>query len=128
MRELDQHAFRLVLDDDREERVDACEVLIANSGLIGVQPLRWGPDVGLDDGELDVCVVRARTLVDYLAVFVNVMRAPENRDAHVECHKAAQQIAIHTRSPLPIQADGDLIGETPLHVQLIPAAVAVFVP
>jgi diacylglycerol kinase family enzyme len=38
------------------------------------------------------------------------------------------EIVIETRRPLPVQADGEIIGETPVEVEIVAAAVRVIVP
>ena len=52
--------------DGRRTRHRASQVLVANGGILGQPPFRWGPGIRPDDGRLDVCVIRARTLLDYL--------------------------------------------------------------
>ena len=56
------HAHRRRPDD----RGRASQVVVANVGMLGQPPFRWGPDIRPDDGRIDVCVVRARTGLDYL--------------------------------------------------------------
>jgi diacylglycerol kinase (ATP) len=41
---------------------------------------------------------------------------------------AERSIAINADRPLPVQADGDVIGQTPVHVQVVPKAVQIIVP
>jgi diacylglycerol kinase family enzyme len=47
---------------------------------------------------------------------------------HVRCIRVERSVTIDADQPLPVQADGDLIGQTPVHVRLIPSAVQVIVP
>ena len=44
-------------------------MVVANTGMMGQPPFRWGPGIRADDGRLDVCIVRARTVLDYLGIF-----------------------------------------------------------
>lgn len=55
------HRFELTLDGERQV-VRAAELTIANSGAMGDPALRWSPEVELDDGHMDVCIVRARSV------------------------------------------------------------------
>ena len=43
-------------------------MVVANVGTLGQPPFRWGPGIRPDDGRVDVCIVRARTLLDYLTL------------------------------------------------------------
>jgi diacylglycerol kinase family enzyme len=47
---------------------------------------------------------------------------------HVTYKVAERTVAIATRKPLPVQADGELIGETPIEVKVVPGAGRVVVP
>ncbi len=119
--------FRIVADD-RQERLHASQIVIANSGILGQPPFRWGPDIEPHDGLLDVCIVRARTLLDYLSLGWHVVRGQHKQSPNVRYLRARRQIVIETDHPLPVQADGEIIGETPVQVELVAAAVRVIVP
>ena len=41
---------------------------------------------------------------------------------------AHSQIKIDSLSPLSVQGDGDVIGNTPIEVRVLPAAVQIIVP
>ena len=47
----------------------AAEIVITNVGQVGTTPVRWGPDVRVDDGVISVCPVYARTALDVLGVY-----------------------------------------------------------
>jgi diacylglycerol kinase (ATP) len=118
----------VVVTDGREKRVRASEIVVANCGILGQPPFRWGPDIRLDDGRLDVCVVRARNLVDYLKISWYVITARHKRSPNVRYLSARRNVAIAARRPLPVQGDGEIIGETPVTVDVVPNAVVVIVP
>src|SRR5205807_1616439 len=71
--------FLLEVDGQRSRR-RASQVVLANVGTLGQSPFRWGPDIRPDDGRLDVCIVRARTALDYLRLAWNVMWGQHQRD------------------------------------------------
>ena len=102
--------------------------MLANSGALGTSGLRWGPDVRVDDGRIDVCILRARTLFDYLSVGWNVVRGRHRDERNIQYLTARRAVAIHTEHPIPVQGDGEVIGETPLEVQVVPGALRVVVP
>jgi diacylglycerol kinase family enzyme len=41
--------------------------------------------------------------------------------------KVQQKITIETGRPLPVQADGEIVGFTPVQVEVAPGAVQIFV-
>jgi diacylglycerol kinase (ATP) len=119
--------FSIVVDG-RRIRPRASEVMIANGGVLGTPPFRWGPDIRPDDGQIDVCIVSARTAIDYLMLGWHMLRGQQKRDRNIRYLRAEHSIAISADHPLPIQADGEIIGETPVQIQVVPDAVRVIVP
>jgi diacylglycerol kinase family enzyme len=114
--------------DGRTTHRRASQVLLANCGTLGQPPFRWGPDIAPGDGRIDVCIARARTLIDYTRLGWLVLRGRHRDSPNVHYLAAHRSIAIHTRKPLPVQADGEIIGETPVDVQVIRGAIRVVVP
>jgi YegS/Rv2252/BmrU family lipid kinase len=119
--------FMLVIDGVRH-RLSASEVLLANGGVLGVDPLRWGPDIHPDDGQIDVCVVWAKTLADYSGLLWHAILGQQRRSRGLRYYKASKTISVNAKKPLPVQADGEIIGTTPLQVQVVPHAVQIAVP
>jgi YegS/Rv2252/BmrU family lipid kinase len=117
-----------IVADGRRARPRALQVVLANSGTLGVSGLRWGPDVRVDDGQIDVCILRARTLLDFVSVAWSVIRGRHGKDRKIHYLTARQAVAVGTDRPLPVQGDGEVIGETPLEVRMVPRAVRVVVP
>jgi diacylglycerol kinase (ATP) len=99
-----------------------------NSGGLGEPYFHWEPHIHLDDGRLDVFVLRARTTPDYLRVVWGLLLGRQKRDPNVRFLSAERSIAINVDRPLPVQADGDVIGQTPIQVQVVPNALQVIVP
>jgi len=114
--------------DGQSSRLRASEVLIVNSGGLGEPYFHWKPHIRLDDGRLDVFVLRAQTAPDYLRVAWELLLGRQKRDPNVRFLSAERSIAINADRPLPVQADGDVIGQTPIQVQVVPNALQVIVP
>jgi diacylglycerol kinase family enzyme len=114
--------------DGRRQRARASQVVVANSGILGQPPFRWGPDIRPNDGRLDVCIIRARTLLDYARLGWYVLTAQHHRSPNVRYLAVRHAVAISSRRPLPVQGDGEILGETPVTVEVVPGAVAVIVP
>jgi len=114
--------------DGQSSRLRASEVLVVNGGGLGEPYFHWEPHIRLDDGRLDVFVLRARTAPDYLRVAWELLLGQQKRDPNVRFLSAERSIAINADRPLPVQADGDVIGQTPIQVQVVPNALQVIVP
>jgi YegS/Rv2252/BmrU family lipid kinase len=113
--------FNLVIDGVRH-RLSASQVLIANGGEMGQGPFTWGPDIAPDDGVLDVCVINANTLQDYMAVAWSTLTGRHRQNRRLRYFKARHSISVNTKRSLPVQSDGELLGTTPIQVKVVPAA------
>ncbi len=117
-----------IVADGKRIRPRASQVLIANGGVLGIPPFRWGPNIRPDDGKIDVCIVSARTGLDYMGLIWHTLLGQQRRDRNVRYLTAERSIAISADQPLPIQADGEIIGETPIQIEVVPDALKVIVP
>ena len=105
----------------------AVEVAIANCGILAKMLFPKGPDIRVDDGHIDVWILDTKTFLDYPRyLFQVVARRPASPRAHFI--KAERSITVRSATPLPVQADGDVIGTTPVDIEVLPGAVEVFVP
>lgn len=114
--------------DGRSLRVRASQLVVANCGLLGQPPLRWGPDIRPDDGRIDLCIARARSLRDYATLACYVVLGQHKRSPNIRYLTAQDRITIATQRALPVQADGEVIGETPVEVVVVPRTLRVVVP
>lgn len=109
-------------------RPRAVQVLVANCGTLGRRPFRWGADIRPDDGRLDVIVIRARTLLDFAVTGWHFLTGRHREAPDVSYHAATGAVTLATRTPMPVQADGEIVAQTPVTVRLVPGAVRVVVP
>lgn len=114
--------------DGRPREIHAAEVMVANSAAIGNPDVRLGNDVHLDDGRLDLCIIRAKNIMDYLRVAVAVLLRRQDQSRNVRCIPVSESVRIEARRALPVEADGEIIGSTPVEASLKKAAVRVVVP
>ncbi|HWQ15452.1 MAG TPA: diacylglycerol kinase family protein [Roseiflexaceae bacterium] len=119
--------FTIVVDG-RPTRPRAVQVLVANGGTLGIAPLRWGPGISPSDGRANVVVVGGRTPLDYLKIAWHAVRGRHRASPHLKYLTARESVTITTDPPLPVQADGEIIGSTPVHVRIVPSAVRVVAP
>lgn len=114
--------------DGRRHPMRASEVMVLNCGALGAPYLRLYQHVDLDDGRVDVYVLRGRTLLDYIRVAGRSLLGRERRDPSVRYLPAEGEVEIRAGRPLPVQADGDIVGEAPVRIAVVPRAVGVIVP
>jgi len=80
-----------------------------------------------NDGLFSVCVFEKPGTCQLARYFWQMIRKRhfDRPDVH---HLTATQIRIESDSPVPLQIDGEAIGQTPCTLTLLPAALKVFVP
>jgi diacylglycerol kinase (ATP) len=114
--------------DGRKERRHALQIVVANGGVLGMPPFRWGPDIDPSDGRIDVAVFQARSLPDLLMLAWNVLLGRHRRNRRARYLHAHEEVVITTKKPLPVQADGEIIGNTPIRLRVRRAVLPVVVP
>ncbi|MCK4511495.1 diacylglycerol kinase family lipid kinase [bacterium] len=114
--------------DGRATSVRATEVAVANCDFIGDIPWPRAPKILPDDGKLDVCLVLVPTAGDSIRFGLRVMRHRRKPLPNVRWLRARRSVKIEANRILPVQGDGDLIGETPVEVTALPQSVRVIVP
>lgn len=115
--------------DGREQRVRASEILVSSGEVLRELAVPVGPPASFGDGRLEVYIVKARSAPDYLAVVWNMLFRRGKQKSGLRHTPVGGTIRIDSGGvKLPVQADGDPIGLTPVEIKIIPAAVRVFVP
>ncbi|QRN83852.1 NAD(+)/NADH kinase [Chloroflexota bacterium] len=120
---------RVVINHDGvKETFMASEVMVTNSRLIAINPLEWAEDVFIDDGVLDLFIVRAANLTDIIGFVHSIFTKRIWQNPIVHHFKIQDRCTIETAHPFPVQADGDLVGKTPVEVIVHPKSLRVFIP
>ena len=123
---LDRFAATITVDGT-VHRVSTSSVLVANFGTVLGDLLCFGDGIAHQDGVLDVCVYSPQTHVHAVRILWRMLRGGLHRDDNVQVFRG-RHIRIETDRPRPMQADGELIGETPVTVRVLPSAVRMLVP
>ncbi|NJR68194.1 MAG: hypothetical protein HC771_05585 [Synechococcales cyanobacterium CRU_2_2] len=116
--------------DGKRIRGRVLMVIIGNSQLYG-GVVKFTAHALVDDGFLDVCVIRGRSLVmDAPSRLLSVFTRFYNRDPQVRYYRA-KQVEIRGKKKkkrLPVQVDGDYLGQTPMGFEIIEKGLWVLVP
>ena len=79
-----------------------------------------------DDGLLDVCVFQGRHTLDIIFHALRVAAQAHLRASAV-LYRRARRLEVHSKTPLPVQLDGDFYPGYPTIFEVVPAAVTVMV-
>lgn len=74
--------FTLEIDGQRWRAV-ASDIAVVNAAILGDPAFRWSDGARLDDGELQVCIIRARSFWDYLRVAGDMLLRRQHRDRSI---------------------------------------------
>jgi YegS/Rv2252/BmrU family lipid kinase len=125
VREPQKSLYHLVLDGEAYD-AEGLGCVIANAGNIGVPGISLSPDIAVDDGFLDVIIIRKADLPSLVSVAASILGGSENTEKLI--HWKAKYISVFADPPQTVQADGEIIGSTPILAKLIPSAVNLIVP
>ncbi len=118
----DRSRLRLSYDDDEVRHATAGTVLVANIGRIHNLPLHLDPATSAHDGLLDVSVISSRSAWQLLQVLARLL-AWRRRPTRSLMRFSCRRLLIEADPPLPVQVDGEIVGATPLLLEVRPAAV-----
>lgn len=120
--------FEIELDPPGERRtfsaytIGACNSKAYGGGMLAA------PDAMLDDGLLEVIVLESIGKLAFLTkILPNVFKGTHVHQPSVHVFRA-REVSISADRPFTMYADGDPIGELPLSVRTVGAAVRVLVP
>ncbi len=117
--------YHLVLDG-KEVECSGLTCLIANAGYFGVPGLVLDPNIKVDDGLLDVFVLRKMDLQQIFSLAATIVGGNELKDKAL--HWQVQSVEIHSDPIQSTQADGEMWGESPVSITAKKEALKVIVP
>ena len=119
--------YLVVEVDGKAHPYRAVDVAIMNCGPCGRLFYPSGPDIRIDDGCLGVWILSMKTIWDYVRYVIGVVAGlTVNPETHFI--RAERTVSIRSTAALPVQADGDIIGTTPVDVEVLPGVLTVLVP
>jgi diacylglycerol kinase (ATP) len=114
--------YRVELDGEPLE-VDALMVSVGNNVSLG-GGMKITPDALVDDGVLDVMIVKPLSRFSFLRIFPRVFQGTHTSDPRVVMRRA-KRIRIDADSRLVAYADGERIAPLPLELEVEPGALRV---
>ena len=111
--------------DGQYHKFKAIEVILLNSDQLGVVDEHLGVDIEIDDGVLDLYAIRSRTLWDLLHILGYRLTGKLKQAPHMRYWPVKEFVRIVTDPPKTTQADGDIVGETPVTLKVAKGAINV---
>jgi diacylglycerol kinase (ATP) len=99
---------------------------VANTPCYG-GGMKIAPKAKLDDGKLDLCILRAMDKLNLFCLFPTVYFGRHLISKKVE-YGQTDRVRIETEAPFDVYADGEYVCQTPVEVRIVPEALQVIVP
>ena len=109
--------------DGEVTQMSAVVVLVVNAGMLGAAPFRFGPNIAIDDGWLDVCVYRPRTARERAGVLWRIFR--QRADGSSMLQRKARSVEIKAPDVQWHEVDGEVHRGNVLRAEIVPGAVHV---
>jgi diacylglycerol kinase (ATP) len=117
---------RATVDGETIER-EATAVMVANFGTVLHDLIVLGPGIARDDGRLDLCVFSPRSGWQALAVAWRLLRK-DFRPHPAITYRSGRHFRIECEPRQDAQADGELVGSTPVELEVDPRAARLLLP
>lgn len=110
--------------DQRLIEEDIFLFLVMNSGTVGGFP-NLVPDARIDDGKLDLLIVRKCNLPELMSLFISFLKGIHCNSKYVT-YVQAENIHIECVEEVESDLDGELGPELPLSIKILPRKIEVF--
>ncbi len=125
LRALQAANLRLSLDGETiERRALLCAVANAKSYGGG---MKVAPDASLDDGLFDICLIQEASAWEFARAMPSVFRGAHVGHSKVEMFRA-RRVEVESDPPLPVLVDGEVRGQTPVTLEVMPRALEILAP
>jgi diacylglycerol kinase (ATP) len=109
--------------DGEETHLTAVVVLVVNAGMLGAAPFRFGPNIAIDDGWLDVCVYRPRGMRERAGVLWSILW--QRPDGSSMLQRKGRSVEIKAPDVQWHEVDGDVYRGNVLKAEIVPGGVNV---
>ena len=117
---------RATVDGETLER-EAAAVMVANFGAVLNDLIVLGPGIARDDGKLDLCVFSPASGREALTIAWRLLRK-DFRPHRAILYRSGAHFRIECQPPQDAQADGELVGMTPVELEVLPRAARLLLP
>jgi diacylglycerol kinase (ATP) len=104
---------------------EAFSVSVVNAGNVGLGPLRLGRDISVSDGLLDLLVLRGKGMKALGQLSTAVAGVASGTEIE---HAQGSHFRVEATPAQPVQLDGEIFGDTPLDIGVVPGALTAIVP
>lgn len=89
--------------------------------------LRLAPEAAIDDGLLEVVLIEDLSMIEVLTLLPRLMVSGELRTTRVKRCRV-ERVRLSTDRPCLFHGDGEILGPTPVEIEVVPKAVRMLAP
>ena len=112
------HSVRLVVDGE-ERQVQAHTISVFNATRLQLFGTKVGPDAHPHDGYAELSIMSSPGLLAVVGQVLRIVSGPGSKPELVKI----RELEIEAEPPMLVHIDGDVVGETPVKLKLVPAAL-----
>jgi diacylglycerol kinase (ATP) len=116
----------VLLKLDGQESIRKVCTVIMNNGRYGGGGMYTAPQAELSDGLFDIMIVGDISKPDFLVSLPRLYKGTHVTHPKVTMLRA-KEIEIESRKKMALQADGELLGELPARIRVMPSALKIIV-
>jgi diacylglycerol kinase (ATP) len=113
-------------DENCELRANALVLGVLNTPSYG-GGMRLAPEAVTHDGKLDLVLVEDLPLFQILRLLPRLLTHGELRTTRVQ-RKTVHRVRIETSTPSEFHGDGEILGCTPVEIEVVPRAIRILCP
>lgn len=119
------HRYFKVIIDGKKHKFKASDIVVTNFGRLFFPGINIDKKISPDDKVLDVFVFRPLKFKSIMKLLFGIVFQRKVRE--LKQFTGAKEIRIECKKRMPVQADGDIIGYTPVEVKIVPGALKVII-
>lgn len=137
LQDIPEADYELVMNGEETVKASGVACVVANAGTVGIGKLTLAPSVDVNDGRLDVFLLRKANIEGIVQLARKMMGLDRHRNAepdHIDLdasklitHWRVKTVDIKTDPIIDIQVDGDVAAQTPQLITAVPNALRVVV-
>ncbi|WP_321475436.1 diacylglycerol kinase family protein [uncultured Paludibaculum sp.] len=118
--------YQITIDDRPVEAARWVDWMVCKSPYV-IGGMHLGVSISPDDGCMHAVGLRQQSLFRFLRFLPALYRGQAIRHADV-CHRVCRSISVSTNPPTPVEADGEIVGMTPVRYTILPQVLPIVVP
>lgn len=128
--DLTRYQIEMLIDDEERLVTDGLNLVVANGRFVAAG-IEIAPRAEIDSGFAELLVLRPETLPELAGLARRVLAGGQHLDDPDDervIYRRIRTLEVTSDPPMPLNADGELIGHLPCRFEVVPAALEIALP